>query len=346
MAIAKTIGRLPWGADRPHLLSDFEGANQRRVVSSLANFVIKHRFSQVLAPTHLIRDANDVWFPVDLETFYGLREQLDKNGGRKISIVYSLCLPYATFRDESAREKIIAQLEGLPAQSVWLKVDGCGASSSPAAVRNYIEATSDFHHLELPVVSDQVGGLVGLSLLALSAVGGITHGLTLGERFNAQHWRHRPHGTPHMQHPRVYFPTLDLHLKPKDAKMLFDGSSRLRAHFGCSDPDCCPRGVVDMVENPSRHFLIQRMKQVSELGQIPEQLRAREFLERFVRPTTDQVLRFASFGQVNDTLKKRMMSHRKRMDALRVLLGKLVDSRLVRTHSAIPDTRAVREARL
>lgn len=101
-----------------------------------------------------------------------------------------------------------------------------------------------------------------------------------------------------------------------------------------------------MVENPSRHFLIQRMKQVSELAQIPEQLRAREFLERFVRPTTDQVLRFASFGQVNDTLKKRMMSHRKRMDALRVLLGKLVDSRLVRTHSAIPDTRAVREARL
>ena len=342
----KSHGELPWGLNRPHLHGDFQGANQRRVLTSLAEFIIQHGFTQTLAPTHLIHDAKDDWLSIDVEVAHRLREQLDRVGGKKVGLIYSLSMPYALFRDENAREKIIATLDGLPAQSIWLKVDGCGSNSSSAAVRNYVEAVSDFHHLDLPIVGDQVGGLVGLSFLALSAVGGIAHGVTVGERFNSQHWRHPPTGKAHMLHPRVYFPSLDMYMEPARAKSLLDATGRLRAHLGCSDQDCCPRGIVDMIENPSRHFLIQRMKQVSNLSQIPEQIRSREFLERYVRPTTDQVLRLASSTQLDERMQKRFMAHRKRLDALRVLLGNLVQSKSMKTHSSIPVTRAAREARV
>lgn len=344
----KAYGDLPWGVGRQQSPSDFQGANQRRVVDSLADYIANHGFTQLITPTHLIRDAEDEWFPLDIEVAHRLREQLDRTGAKRVSLIYSLALPYATFRNEDARDKIIQKLEreGVPVQSIWLKVDGCGVNSSPTAVRNYIEAATDFHQLGVPVIGDQIGGLAGLSLLSLSAVGGIVHGLTVGEQFNVQHWRHPPNGKSHMPHPRVYIPKLDLYLKPVEAKRLFDASSRLRAHFGCSDPTCCPRGIVDMTENPARHFLIQRMRQVSDLAQIPQQHRPREFLERYVRPTTDEVIRFTSSEHLDANLQKHMMKHRKRLDALRVSLGNLVDLKSVHTHSSLPATRVAREGRI
>jgi hypothetical protein len=342
----KELGKLPWGVSRPHRPSDFEGANQRRIASAISQFAVENGFTQILAPTHLLKDADDDWFQLDIETFVRLRDQLDKTGGKNVGLIYSLSLPYAMFRDEESREKVIAGLERLPMQSLWFRVDGCGINSSPIAVRNYIEAAADFHQLGVPIVGDQVGGLVGLSLLALSAIGGMASGITIGERFNSQNWRRPPNPDSHMQHPRVYFPALDMYLKPKEAKSLFEESSRIKAHFGCSDPDCCPRGTIDMIENPSRHFLTQRMKQVSALGKIPEQIRPHQFVEQYVRPTTDYVLRLASFGQIDKDLQRRIMTHRKRLDAMRVMLGKLVDSSSTLTHSSIPATRAAREARL
>jgi hypothetical protein len=207
-----------------------------------------------------------------------------------------------------------------------------------------MEAAADFHELGIPTIGDQVGGLVGLSLLAFSATGGLASGITLGERFNSQHWRQKPKPTQHMMHPRVYFPELDLYIKPKEAKALLE-RSRFRSQFCCNDSNCCPRGAADMVQMPSRHFMIQRMKQVSELSQIPEQLRPGEFVEQYVRPTTDHVVRFAALDELGETLQARLLAHRKRLDALRVMLGKRASLRRVTSHSVVPATRASREAR-
>lgn len=341
----KDHARLPWGLNRPHIVSDFQAANQKSIVAALGDFAGSLGFSQLLAPTHLIRDAQDEWLAADIETCHSLRDYLDRNGKRRVGIIYSLSLPYATFRDESKREQIISALQGVPAQSVWLRVDGFGSDSSPAAVSNYIEAAGDFHELGLPIVCDQVGGLVGLTLLAFSATGGLTNGVTVGERFNTQHWRRPSKPSQHMLHPRVYFPTLDLYLKPKEAQALMDRSGRFKSQFCCNDSECCPRGALDMVQTPSRHFMIQRMKQVSALSRIPEQLRSREFVEQYIRPTTDQVLRVSGLQQLNEALHKRLVPHRKRLDALRVMLGKRATATQI-SHSEIPATRAAREARL
>ena len=337
------LGKLPWGLDRPHRTEDFEITSSADAVSMLADFVVENRFSQTMAPTHYIKGAEDRWLNVDVNSVHRLRDRLDQAGGKQIGIIYSLCLPYGVFRDEAHRERIIGALDGLPVQSLWLRVDGCGADSSPTALRNYIAACRDFSSLELPIVADQIGGLTGLSLLALSATGGLATGLAVGERFDASHWHRPQYGRAYMAHPRVYLPTLDVSLDPKEARALFEHNVRLKGLFGCKDPDCCARGVVDMIEAPARHFAVQRIKQVAALSRDPESLRPGLFVERFVRPTTDHALQLSKATGLDDVLRKRFARHRHRLDALRLMLGKLIELNQAASRARIPKTRAMRE---
>lgn len=61
---------------------------------------------------------------------------------------------------------------------------------------------------------------------------------------------------------------------------------------------------------------------------------------RAVRPAPEPL------GLYFRDLQKHMMKHRKRLDALRVSLGNLVDLKSVHTHSSLPGTRAAREGRI
>jgi len=86
---------------------------------------------------------------------------------------------------------------------------------------------------------------------------------------------------------------LDLLLKPKEAKALL-ASPRSKAMFGCRNTRCCPRGNTDLIENPGRHFLYQRIKEVGGLSQVPESLRPQRFLEQHLWPATDKALAAAN----------------------------------------------------
>ena len=156
-------------------------------------------------------------------------------------------------------------------------------------MRTFLETVSDFHALGKPVVADRTGGLVGLSLLAFGGVGGLSHGVTVGERFDSAHWR-RPRGTPFGSSPRVYLPLIDMQLSAKEAAAFFALGTKVRAHYACRDTNCCPRGLTDMVENPARHFLYQRAQEVAALSQIPDELKPASFVEQHLRSTTDRLV--------------------------------------------------------
>jgi hypothetical protein len=335
--------KLPWGLERPHTYQDFEGKPQTATLTKLAEFAVEHRFSQVFAPTHYVRNAEDRWLEIDAECVYRLREILDRVGGKDIEIIYSLCLPYATFRDESERAFIVAGLKGLPIQSTWLRIDGCGLDGNPTMLRNYIAACRDFNELGLPVVADQMGGLPGLSLLAFSAAGGLATGLGVSERFSANHWHKPKEGKGFMPHPGVYLASLDLSLPRKEAEALFSQNVRLKGMFGCKDLDCCGRGVVDMVGRPAQHFAVQKIKQVAQLSQHPDSLRGDMFLERYVRPTTDLALQLSKVSGLTEALQSKLEKHRHRLDGLRVMLGKLSESDKAASTAQIPKTRSMRE---
>jgi len=248
-------------------------------------------------------------------------------------------------RDPDQRRHIIDKLHGVPATAIWLKVDGFGSDSTPTGVRSYIEATADFRKLGLPIVADHVGGLVGLSLLAFGGTGGLAHGVTQGERFDSRSWRRPRTGSGFGPHHRVYLPQIDMLLKPADARLLLEASPRAKALFGCRDTNCCPRGMLDMLENPAKHFLYQRIREVSALSQIPEQIRAQHFLDQRLRPATDLALSAANIKWHNKAMAKRTREQRKRLDALRVALGDYVNKHQKPSQAYLPKTRALRESR-
>ncbi|MGH6899317.1 MAG: hypothetical protein ACREJ5_22660 [Geminicoccaceae bacterium] len=44
---------------------------------------------------------------------------------------------------------------------------------------------------------------------------------------------------------RVYIRELDLMLKPDEARLLLESTTRARSMFGCHDRHCCPRTVQE-----------------------------------------------------------------------------------------------------
>jgi hypothetical protein len=95
---------------------------------------------------------------------------LDVEGGKDTAIDYPLMLTNAALNDPAERAAILPALSGLPINSVWLRVSGFGADATPAGIRKYISAMRDFRSLDVPLVSDGLGGMAGLAITAFRAV--------------------------------------------------------------------------------------------------------------------------------------------------------------------------------
>lgn len=336
------LGQLPWGKERPHNIEDFSGVGGRRVIHALAEFAVDHGFTQVIAPTHIISSAESPWFSVDIRNVQILRNQLDKIGGAKVHIIYQLAISKKLYENAEERLKIINALHGLPISSLWLTIDNFGRNSSATAARNYVDAAHDFHSLNVPVVADYVGGVIGLFLLSFGAVGGISHGVTQYERFNANSFSH-PRKPIKFGRPRaIYIPTIDAMLKPEQARLLVNRSTKTKAYFSCNDSNCCPRGFRDMIGDAPHHFLYQRMKEISNLSRIPETIRPQSFLDNHLRDTTDKALHAANINWNDEKFEKKLQENRKRLDRLRTGFGDYAQKKPLLTFSLHPKTRASR----
>lgn len=344
---SKALGKLPWGiVGRPHCPDDFQGTQGNQRLRALAEFTLKHGYTQLLAPTHIISSANDEWFEIDLQSTRELRNILDRVRGARIPLIYPLTLSYLAFRDADQRERIVQRLQDVPAAQLWLRIERFGSGSTAAATRNFLEGVEDFAELDIPIIADYVGGLTGLALVSFGAVGGLAHGVTLFERFESSHWKKEVTGSGFRAHTRVYLPKLDLHLKNKEAKALFETTARAKAAFGCRDTNCCPRGITDMLKSPGAHFMYQRMEQLSELSRVPERIRPQHFLDQILRPVADDVLSAANSNWIDEGFKKRLSEQRKHLDSLLKVLGQHVRENRPHRHLILPETRVVRDARL
>lgn len=220
---ARSMDGLPWSKKRPHALSDLATAfQQRQLAEDIAKFAIEYGFTQVIAPTHLISGPDDPWLAIDIALANALRVVLERQGAGHVQIHYSLALSYETFRTLPKRLAVLEQLRHARVDGLWLNVSGCGSDSSPTAISRYADAASDFHALGIPIIADHAGGLMGLSLLAFGAVGGLAHGVTLGERFDTSGWHKVPEGKTFGAKARVYLPALDLMLPRVDAERFFE----------------------------------------------------------------------------------------------------------------------------
>lgn len=345
---AKSMDGLSWSKKRPHTLADLATAfQQRQMAEEIAKFVAFHGFTQVIAPTHLISGPDDPWLAIDIASANTLRAALERQGVGHVQLQYSLALSYEAFRTIPKRLAVLDQLRRVRADSLWLNIQGCGSDSSPTAITRYGDAAVDFHALGVPIVADHVGGLVGLSLLAFGAVGGLSHGVTLGERFDTGSWHKVPENKPSFGAKiRVYMPTLDLMLARVDAERFFEaGGGRARSAFCCRDTNCCHRGMDDMLQAPARHFLYQRTQQVAGLGQIPESIRPSQFLEEHLRPASDAAL-LATKLSLPDDLNQKTARQAKRLNDLRTTLGPYAKKCRDSSFARHPVTRIARGGKL
>ena len=330
----RKVLQLPWALDHIHSAADFDGNST--VLNQIAEYVVRNEYTSVLAPSHYLADEADPWLHTDIESTVRLRELLDKRGGVDVQIHYPLALPSSVFYKEEASDYLNGLLAGVPVQSIWLRVHPFGSAAGPRALRNYIEACRRMHSLGVPLVAERTG-VIGLSLLAFGAVGGIESGITLGERFNVSDLlRIRPDSKGFSLAARVYLANIGAFITRKDAEPFFEKGQN-KAHFGCKNPECCPKGPRDMIKDPRRHFLISRIGEIQKLGRVPESIRTTLYMDEFLRPATDLAQR-AERGL------PKLGALRKRLEAWRFVLSKIPPLQAGVSASKVPTRRNVRAA--
>jgi hypothetical protein len=336
------LAALPWGLERHHNVTDFDGREGQRRAAQIVEAGVKSGFTQILGPTHLLNSPNDPWLRRDIAMMNWTAEQIARTGA-ELELIYPLAVPMTLLRNTAERRAVIAALADAPCAAIWLKVENFGDDATGEKLAAYIEACRDFHERGLPLVGDHVGGLAGLGALALGAIGGMAHGVTMQQNFKASAWR-RPHakgsGGPSW---RVYVSPLDLLVKPEIARELLAASPKIRAMCGCKDTHCCPHGTRDMIDHPARHAIYQRAREIERLSGVPESVRAEHYLNQNVRRVSDDVAHVAAFPIGDADLAKSLRNKQREMSRFRQMIAHVVERRAASASIAVAPSR--RQAR-
>jgi len=335
---ASSVSDLPWGnADRPWLPGDFSRTRNLDTAKAIAEFAVRHNVDALLAPAHCIDTVPSLWLPVDLRLCEDVRHELDRGGGKHIAIDFQLITSNTLLKESAVRESLVAEIRHAPVENVWLRASGFGASATGTATRAFIEACRTFHEINKPLIADFSGGLSALAAAAFGGIGGFCHGVNQKENFRLADWK-RPTTRGGGSAKRVYIPELDRSFKQDQLDALFSVKG-MRARFGCNDTSCCPHGTEDMIENPHRHFIIQRSQQIKKLSDVPDGRRAEHFLLHYLDPAvrSARIVSRLKFG--NEEIKKLVAETRGRLSNLRDPLGDLHSSSGSPTRSAVPQYR-------
>jgi hypothetical protein len=316
------LAALPWGLERHHNITDFDGGEGQRRAEQIVETAVTNGFTQLLGPTHLLSSANDPWLRRDIAMMCWTAEEIARSG-KELDLIYSPALPMAVLRNAAERNAIVAALADAPCDAIWLKIENFGDDATREKVAAYVEACRDFHERGLPLVGDHVGGLPGLGALAFGSLGGIAHGVTMQQSFRASSWRRPRSARGFGPSWRVYVPQLDLLLKPSMAAELF-ALPKIKAMCGCRDTHCCPHGAPDMLEHPARHAIYQRAREIERLSAVPQSVRAGHHLNQGVRRVSDHIAQVATFPVGDAALAKRLREKQREMSRFRQMIAHVV----------------------
>jgi hypothetical protein len=282
----------------------------------IATAAREHGFTSVIAPSHYLSSPRDREFQLDVSLAQKLRGALDSLGLTETSIYYSLALPATSLRDADTRAIVIHRLMRLDIDAVWLRLHPFGSNSSgPVALRRYLTICEDLQRLQVPLVAERAG-TVGVALLAFGAVGGMECGVTLGERFDAGRLtRASKGGDPFAHPPMVYLQAIGQYAEKRVARDLLRVRA-MKAALGCRDGSCCRNGPEDMLRDPRRHGVIQRIHEVNALASVPPHDRASQYVETVIRRGSDIAVRLGSQHPVIDKARRRLDSWRGTLSAV------------------------------
>jgi len=313
----------PWALKdqvRPFTPADFRSGANADIFGQIARFAVEIGADAVHSPSHFLRSgADDVWWEVDRAALDLLRGALDREGGERIGIDYALLIPHTKLQDPDQRRRLRVGITGLPYDNLTLRLSGFGAAAGPLTMKRIFLSIRELQAAGRPIVLDHIGGLIGTGALALGYVSGIAHGIGERERFDARAWHKLPkERDPDVEGGRAaYFPVpdLDRSFLKKDIDLIAStpGGRRL---VSCGDPRCCPHGLKSMRENPKAHITHQRLTSIQELANVPDQHRANHFLDTEMRSAERKARDCSRFQTGNESLNKRLLEGRKRIDSL------------------------------
>jgi O6-methylguanine-DNA--protein-cysteine methyltransferase len=319
------LDQLPWGQSGRHQnLADYSGTGGEARAAKIVEYALKHNFTQILAPSHVLSGPNDPWLRRDIDMMKAVARRNDAEGGR-LGLIYSLAMPIAVWRDDTLRAAILAALEDAPCDSIWLKIENFGDDATGEKTVAFLKGCQDLHARNIPVVADYVGGLPGLGALAFGAVGGIAHGVTVNQSFRVSSWRRPPKEDEERSGGmavRVYIPTLDILVKREEARKFFESSQRVKSKHVCRDTHCCGRGMSDMLDRPARHALYQRAREIETINSAPSSVRIPNYLDG-VRRVSDDVALMAAFDKADPKLRKSLQEKQKKLGHYRDALSHL-----------------------
>lgn len=304
----------PWAAEGRILeAADFIPGTNRSVIEPIARHAVRGGVTAVLSPAHFLGENGQAWQAVDLKSCEALRRALDQYGGSHIPIDYPIIASYAQFRDPSFRKALRDDLRNMPIDRVWLRIAGFGASATGVGISRFVEATTDFHELGVPLIADCVGGIASIAVSAMGGVSGFANGLEGKQRFDTSDWLKSSGGGGGGGAKRIFVAGLDRFVSTAEMRDLFDVTRTSRQLFGCSDPACC--GDVDkMLRNPEAHYAVQTGRLIKTLSETPESLRAEQFLEKHFLERVKTAARANKIRNMADDVRKKVASSVRRLE--------------------------------
>lgn len=289
----------------------------------IARFAVEQGMNVVLSPSHFLADGSlDAWLPIDIASCFALRDALDREGGKRIAIDYPLMIKMGSLRDPIQRRKFMADLKDLPFDNLWLRISGFGSNATAMAARRYIAAITEFHKLGRPVISDGLGGLVGLATTGFGASGGLCHGAAEKERFDASSWVKPKEEGGGGRDKRILVLGLDRLLTQKQVDVLMNAQGGRRL-LSCNDPSCCAHGYTDTVRASKSHFLNQRSKQLVQMSNIPEHRRVAHFLDHDLKSAVNTAQKATKLKGFNKPLHEMLDDNFARLDRMRPIFEDL-----------------------
>ncbi len=328
------VRHAPWGANCEHQPlgpTHFARSAASDVIGAIARFAVEHRFDVVLAPTHFLADPRfDGWLRVDQSACIILRNALDREGGRHIAIDYPILHKHTDLKRSEVRSEMLDVLADLPADNIWIRLSGLRGDCGPLVTKDFLAAMAGLHNIGKPLILDHVNGVIGPAALAFGAASGKAHGIGELERFDASAW-HKPAPVRDEDSEfgitaRISVPGIGRSVTRKELEVLASarGGKKLVA---CTDRNCCPHGLKDMLDDTRKHLITQTLAAMSAIEDVPELRREHYFLDGPMRDAVRRARDIKGLKPLADaaalrevdlmSLMKRMHDHATKLEKVR-----------------------------
>jgi len=167
----------------------------------------------------------------------------------------------------------------------------------------------------------------------------VAHGIAERARFSTSGWEkpypEKSEDSGYGRAKRILVPGLDKSLTAQEINLLASVRKGRRL-IGCDDRECCPKGLVDMLQHPLKHTVRQTLNAIDDLHVIPDDHRAAHYVDQVLAKSVRQAQRIAAlqpsdekaaeFGIDNVKLMKTLKKHSEILDRRHHVLEHLIES--------------------